>query len=158
MEGTKSLSESNLILALFEEDLYFFHTLATFRLRRLEFYECLTHLSTVRPLSGFDVSWGKPFDSGHLFLVPSMVTNISSEKFTEIQDQMSEVPPSLPLFWKMALCKSVSYSFLKVIPEFSINWHSGKVFLKKKKALFLLTCSIPVWLREKSKAFRIFVS
>lgn len=96
LEGTNRLSESNLILAPFQEDLYFFLTLATFRLRGLEFYESLTHLCTVRPLFGFGVSWGKPFDSGHLFLVPSMVANITSEKFTEIQDQMSEVPPSLP--------------------------------------------------------------
>lgn len=129
MEGTKRLSESNLVLAPFGEDLYF---LATFRLRRLEFYECLTHLSTVRPLSGFGILWGKPFDSGHLFLVPSVVTNISSEKFTEIQDQMLEVPRlPCPFFWKMALCKYLFYSFLKVIPEFSVNWLSQKVFGKK---------------------------
>lgn len=37
-----------------------------------------------------------------------MVTNISSEKFAEIQDQMSQVSPSLPFSWEMALCKSVS--------------------------------------------------
>lgn len=32
----------------------------------------------------------------------------------------------------MDLCTSVSYSFPKVTPEFSINWHREKVFWKKK--------------------------
>lgn len=132
MEGTKRLSESNLILAPFREDLYFFPTLATFRLRGLEFYECLTHRSTVRPLFGFGVLWGKPFDSGHLFLVLSMVTNISSEKFTEIQDQMSESSTFLALFLKNNSLQ-ICFLFLpRVIPEFSENWYSGKIFWKKK--------------------------
>lgn len=37
LESTNRLSESNLILAPFQEDLYFFLTLATFRFRGLEF-------------------------------------------------------------------------------------------------------------------------